>query len=163
VLSAPSAAIVLADDIMTARRPDSTVNPTAADTAYAAGIFDGEGSLQAYIGGGPDRTTLIFGVSVSQKNDVLLYWLKERFGGEVYRSKSYIPRWHVSTNRAVEFLRVIRPCLVVRGKDVDEVFQIYENRRDNVNDDLAFYGTLSSTFGSGRVNELRVGFVKVGC
>ena len=113
---------------MGASRLNPTMSPTALDTAYAAGIFDGEGSLYAYIAGGSDRTSLVFGVSIGQKNDVLLYWLKERFGGGVYRSKSYIPRWVVTTNKAAEFLRIIRPYLVVRGKDVDEILQIYENR-----------------------------------
>jgi hypothetical protein len=37
---------------------------------------------------------------------------------------------------------------------------IFENRRDNRNDDLAFYGTLTSVFGANLVNELRVGFVQ---
>ncbi len=36
---------------------------------------------------------------------------------------------------------------------------IYDNRRDNRNDDLAFYGTLSSVVGSNWVNELRVGYI----
>jgi len=71
---------------------------------------------------------LTFGVSISQKDDVLLYWLEERFGGGVSRSKQYIPKWIVATSGAVAFLEAIRPYLVIRGKDVDEVLQIYENR-----------------------------------
>ncbi len=57
--------------------------------------------------------------------------------------------------------QLVGKVILNRESTIDGVggFQIFENRRNNVNDDTAFYGTLSSTFASGTVNELRVGFV----
>jgi hypothetical protein len=42
-------------------------------TAYAAGLFDGEGSIAAYIGGGKYRRSLIYVVSVWQSSEMVLY------------------------------------------------------------------------------------------
>ena len=60
-------------------------NPQQADIAYAAGLFDGEGSIAAYVGGGKNRDSLIYAVSIWQSSLSVLDWFAATFGGGVYR------------------------------------------------------------------------------
>ena len=88
--------------------------------AYAAGLFDGEGSIaltrnRAYRWPSPQ-------VSVASSDREVVEWLKQRFGGAIAAKKPRRPThslsydWKLTDRRALAFLQVIRPYLVIRRK-----------------------------------------------
>lgn len=75
---------------------ESKVSPSLLNIAWAAGIYEGEGTANgAHIG-------------VSQKNKALLIVLKNLFGGTISPMGSRpIYQWHISGTRAREFAMTI--------------------------------------------------------
>ena len=91
------------------------------DIAWAAGIWEGEGSLrraiytaEAQIIGKQNRT---FRVSVVQKDREILYRLKEKFGGQISPAESGCSQWNVSGAAARGFLMTIYSFLSKRRKE----------------------------------------------
>jgi len=101
---------------------------TESEIAYAAGFFDGEGSVVRY----PQRNHKSFKVHVAiyQSSLPVLEWFVQTFGGIVHlhnynagRTKDHW-RWNLHGYKALEFLRIIRPYLRVKGEHVDEILQL---------------------------------------
>lgn len=106
-----------------------------AEAAYAAGFFDGEGSIilsccfDRLKGGQRNRYHLHS--SLAQKDRRPLAWLRERFGGSftAYRSK-YNHReghcemwgWRLGSTQTLAFLRATRPFLIVKADQADLAF-----------------------------------------
>ena len=109
---------------------------TITDIAYAAGFFDGEGSLAVYKGSGYNRKGLVYAVSVWQNNEMVLDWLKDTFGGGTYNRKNTANEWRVTGSLAYAFLRIIQPFLIVRCQDVEEMVNIYQHRLDGTCNEL---------------------------
>ncbi len=92
------------------------------DVAYAAGLFDAEGSIT--LRQFPDRFPLIY-LSVSQKDPEILCWLRERWGGKVKKrpAKGYgkepTHEWYLYSKMARGFLRSIQPWLIVKRRLTD--------------------------------------------
>ena len=93
---------------------------------YIAGFFDGEGSIGVYRNGRGNfhlRTQLTQNVLPS--SEALLSGLKERFGGNLARMRSSIYRrgeafnWQLNGTVAAQFLRTIRPYLVLKAEQAD--------------------------------------------
>mgnify|MGYP001559144618 CR=1 FL=1 len=93
---------------------------SSAETAYAAGIFDGEGSVSLTRNHsnrwpGPQ-------VSVASTDPELMDWLKAHFGGVVTRKRTYAQhhrpsfQWKLTDRKALDFLRLVRPFLVIKRK-----------------------------------------------
>ncbi|MBI5650509.1 MAG: LAGLIDADG family homing endonuclease [Chloroflexi bacterium] len=92
------------------------------ESAYAAGILDGEGSIQftrnrrARL---PSPT-----VSISSTDRELLEWFRVRCGGSIIRKRVYAPHhspsydWKLTDRKALQFLKIVRPFLVIRRKIV---------------------------------------------
>jgi len=109
--------------------------------AYAAGIWEGEGSTAIYIGSGQNRTGLVYAVSVWQSNYVLLNWIHLNFGGGVYgrqgagygkesKSRKVCGEWRATGAKAYTFLITIRPYMVFRTAEVDVMIEAWEKRQD---------------------------------
>jgi hypothetical protein len=90
------------------------------DAAYAAGILDGEGSIsltRIQKNRWPSPV-----VSVSSTDYELLEWLRERWGGCIVHKRTYAEHhtpsytWSLTDRRALGFLKIIRPFLVIRRK-----------------------------------------------
>jgi hypothetical protein len=104
---------------MTLNRPElePTKVPTAIDIAWAAGIFEGEGSCVA---SGHEKKS--FSVTVSQKDPELLYRLRDMFGGgiKLYNTgkerRFPIYYWHLCGDRGRAFIGVVYPFLTARRK-----------------------------------------------
>ena len=98
--------------------PLVSVQPTDADKAYAAGFFDGEGTVMLAKGGNGYR---LF-VAVGQKDIRPLQFLKERFSGTIHSvrqpSKDRIYHWQIGQYRAELFLRAIYPYLIHKKEQV---------------------------------------------
>jgi hypothetical protein len=91
-----------------------------AEAAYAAGIFDGEGSVtltRVRSGRWPSPQ-----VSVASNDRELLAWLRTRLGGSIVTkapraaTHSISFDWKLTDRRALDFLRVVRPYLVIARK-----------------------------------------------
>lgn len=119
-------------------------NVTTEEVAYAAGFFDGEGHI--CIAYNPlNKCVNRYGkvyfyerfqlyVSVGQKDKTPLVWLKDKFGGHLhhksqrrsYDKKQYfIWTWMLNSAKAIEFLKLIRPFLIVKAKEADVAFEFY--------------------------------------
>jgi hypothetical protein len=97
---------------------DATKTPTALDVAWAAGIYEGEGSC---VVSGKGKKS--FSASVSQKDPELLYRMRDLFGGGVKFYQNVGPghkfdcyHWVICGDRARAFLGAIYPHLTARRK-----------------------------------------------
>ena len=97
--------------------------------AWAAGFFDGEGSVLVNPRLNGSAHSLF--VSVTQQHPFALHMLKNRFGGNVTPDKtatsdSYerkkgatlIWRWKASSTEAFKFLELVQPYVVVKADQV---------------------------------------------
>jgi hypothetical protein len=92
------------------------------EAAYAAGILDGEGSIYF----SRNRTSRWPSpiVSVASTDRELLEWLPARLGGSIVQKRTYQPQhalsydWKLTDRRALEFLKIVRPYLVIKRKMV---------------------------------------------
>ncbi len=90
------------------------------EAAYAAGILDGEGSIylaRIHASRWPSPT-----VSVASTDRELLEWLCTRVGGTIIQKRIYQPQhsrsfdWKLTDRRALSFLEIVRPFLVIQRK-----------------------------------------------
>jgi hypothetical protein len=94
-----------------------------AERAYAAGFFDGEGTIGIVTGGRPARLHL----EASQSSPIPLLWLQERWQGSVapykpdpkYTRRRQAFRWRLGSRAALRFLMDVRPWLMVKGAQAD--------------------------------------------
>ena len=104
---------------------------------YAAGLFDGEGSVTLTSQGNPTKR---LAVTLFSTTPVLLEFMKENFGGNIYKIKSRgknskpIQQWQMTGKKAGYFLREIQPYLKEPSKStrarlvVDKLLPIIEDR-----------------------------------
>lgn len=93
-----------------------------ADDAYAAGFFDGEGTIDIRYrttnGGRYDRFELR--CAASQVSTHVLDWLVSVYGGSwATRKNGAISHWTIVGQEAASFLTAIRPYLRVKGEQAD--------------------------------------------
>jgi hypothetical protein len=96
---------------------DAIRRPTAIEVAWAAGIYEGEGSCIAV------KKSNSFGVCIAQKDPELLYRMRDLFGGSInaysrmFNGKECpIHHWKISGDRARTFIAVVYPFLTARRK-----------------------------------------------
>lgn len=113
------------------------------DLAYAAGFFDGEGSVTITRGGYISATngkwypSLRIRVAISNTNPVCLKWLHRHFGGSIRAYEGRKPHhrrlmhWHLAAAEAVAFLTAIRPYTRMKAEQIDIAlhFQTTRNYR----------------------------------
>lgn len=100
---------------------DAVRRPTAIEIAWAAGIYEGEGSCITNHNG---TGSISFVVSVNQKDPELLYRMREMFGGTVklcnrkFEGKIRpIYHWKICGDRARTFIASVYPFLTARRKE----------------------------------------------
>jgi len=100
---------------------DAVRRPTAIEVAWAAGIYEGEGSC---VTTKCSETNRSFAVSVSQKDPELLYRMRDVFGGTISRYERKfngnvcpIHHWKICGDRARTFIGAIYPFLTARRKE----------------------------------------------
>lgn len=96
------------------------------ELAYAAGFFDGEGAVMIWRRPRSGKLQHHLYVSIGQVDARPLLWLQERFRGTIVvrppavGSKYNLSfQWTLQAKRAGEFLRDIRPYLVLKCERVD--------------------------------------------
>jgi hypothetical protein len=90
------------------------------EIAYAAGLFDGEGSISLV----RQRSNRFHSpqVAVASTDYEVLAWLRKRMDGSIVTKKprkaahSVSYDWRLTDRRALSFLRLIRPFLVIERK-----------------------------------------------
>lgn len=88
--------------------------PTELEIAWAAGIYEGEGSCNTTA-----KRSNTFSVQVTQKDPEFLYVMRDLFGGSVkeYNNGGFmIHHWRTSGNKGRVFLASIYPFLTARRK-----------------------------------------------
>lgn len=94
------------------------------DLAYAAGFFDGEGSITISNKGGYVRIE----VAVSQKLPAVLQWWETHFDGNTYHS--VVSQWKIHGSKGVALLTLLLPYLIVKNVDAQEAIHIWSIRAD---------------------------------
>lgn len=90
------------------------------ELAYAAGLFDGEGSIT--LTRHRDNRTHSPQVSIASSDYEVVHWFQERFGGSIVtkqpRKSNHLVSydWRLTDRRALKFLEFIRPYLVIERK-----------------------------------------------
>jgi hypothetical protein len=110
------------------------------ELAYAAGFFDGEGSIGVYSyrkdqtnnGGGKYGS---MSISISQRKRETLDWLVDRFGGSVYLNGTHKPnpiyQWRLNAKQGADFLRAILPWLRDKRDQAELALKFAETVRVN--------------------------------
>jgi len=90
------------------------------ELAYAAGLFDGEGSISLVRQHGNRWQSPQ--VAVASTDYEVLEWFRIRFGGGIVTKQPRMSNhsvsydWRLTDRRALEFLKLIRPYLVIERK-----------------------------------------------
>jgi len=93
--------------------------------AYAAGFFDGEGCVQIvkWYSKKNHRHYHRLDVNIGQKDMRPLIWLKSNFNGRIQQNPKPTGQpfafWILTDKNAEEFLKLIRPYLILKGEQVD--------------------------------------------
>lgn len=99
--------------------------------AYAAGIMDGDGSIQIQERLNGSHRLIVY---LSGCDDRPHYMLKDRWGGGVTHTATMTGRgyfrWHLTTDAAVEFLEDILPFLIVK-KEQAELALKFQSEKPN--------------------------------
>ena len=104
------------------------MGPRRLDIAWAAGFYDGEGSITLSV----NKGYLHLEVACSQKVQLPLMLFKKWFGGSIYSYKplrgdpAYI--WKTFGSNGITFLKTVLPFLVVKGEDAKDVIDIWESK-----------------------------------
>lgn len=96
------------------------------DLAYCAGLIDGEGCIGIYYNKVHKNFQLKLQVQMNEKRP--LDKLYKLFGGSFYVKEAKPPRhkqhtWVVFGSKAEEVIKLIRPYMLVKDKQVDEVLK----------------------------------------
>lgn len=97
--------------------------PTRLDIAYAAGFFDGEGTVVISLS---KEGYLRLEVSSSQNLPDVLHWHVPKFGGKVYHPKNHASQWKLHGKKAIPFLITIQPYCIVKAVDIEEALNIWQ-------------------------------------
>jgi hypothetical protein len=104
--------------------------------SYAAGLFDGEGYVGIDTISRSNKSinfNLGVRVIISQKDGLIMNWLKDNFGGNVYQqrngSKYFIYRWRLHSKKAVKFLETIYPYAIIKKPQIKFAIK-FDKERD---------------------------------
>ena len=90
------------------------------ELAYAAGLFDGEGSISLVRQ--KNNRSHSPQVSVASNDYEVLAWFQKHFGGSIVTKQPRMPThsvsydWRLTDRRALTFLKLIRPYLIIERK-----------------------------------------------
>jgi len=107
---------------------------TKLEKAYLAGLFDGEGTVGYY-----HKTKLgyhIVQVAIYNSDPTIMAWIQDRISfGSIVSNKVSKHRgwaWMVSSKtQAKQFLKVIRPYLVIKAEQVDLLLSFLDAEQKN--------------------------------
>lgn len=90
--------------------------PSKDDYKYLAGLFDGEGCVEARVFVGRiGNTAMNLSLRITNTNPVVLYWLENEIGGSVYKNervgqdRQSTYEWVISGQESEDFAKKILP------------------------------------------------------
>jgi hypothetical protein len=102
---------------------NATRIPTESEIAWAAGVYEGEGTCFAKVGKrtqkGRTYKSVTDYLSVTQKDPEILYRMRDLFGGSIYEYQNHmgsVHRWTIHGQRTRNFVQLIYPWLSERRK-----------------------------------------------
>ena len=98
------------------------------DLSYLAGFFDGEGciSILKYSKKAKWNASYFLQAQIGQKYGSTLDWVKENFGGNVYKKRDQT--WIVTNFKAYEFIKLLMPYLKYKKPQAELAIKFYEER-----------------------------------
>ena len=97
------------------------------DLSYLAGFFDGEGCISILKSTkGNWNPAYFLQAQIGQKYGNILDWVKENFGGNVYKKRDQT--WIVTNFKAYEFIKLITPYLKYKKPQAELAIKFYEER-----------------------------------
>jgi len=96
------------------------------DKAYAAGFFDGEGSVGLYRQNGCYALV----VCIGQKDPSVIHWLADRWEGTVAKRQNDLWQWRAYAEKGRVLLRDIQPFLIVKKSQVDYILKYSQPYRE---------------------------------
>jgi hypothetical protein len=97
--------------------------------SYLAGFFDGEGCI-SILKYSKDiskwNPSYFLQAQIGQKYGSTLDWVKENFGGNVYKKRDQT--WIVTNNKAYEFIKLLEPYLKYKKPQAQLAIKFYEER-----------------------------------
>ena len=97
------------------------------DLSYLAGFFDGEGCISILKTTKKDWNPSYFlQAQIGQKYGSTLDWVKENFGGNVYKKRDQT--WIVTNFKAYEFIKLVEPFLKYKKPQAELAIKFYEER-----------------------------------
>ena len=96
--------------------------------SYLAGFFDGEGciSILKYTKKTQKNPAYFLQAQIGQKYGSTLDWVKETFGGNVYKKRDQT--WIVTNFKAYEFIKLLEPYLKYKKPQAQLAIKFYEER-----------------------------------
>jgi hypothetical protein len=107
------------------------------EIAYAAGLFDGEGYVRVAKWEKPNsrhvRYQVIGGIGMTYLP--VIQALRDQFGGSVNQNRHDLRNpnariqftWHIASQTAATFFRLIQPHLIVKREEVDLALQLQDD------------------------------------
>jgi len=110
---------------------------TEGELGYAAGIFDGEGSVGIMVvKNGKGYVYHRLQLTITNTNPEVIQWLFERWGGCIHNPRYFAKqewraahRWTLADGRAMKFLKEILPFLVIKKEQATLGIQFQETKR----------------------------------
>lgn len=102
-----------------------------AEKAYLAGIVDGEGTVT--LSKNRSNQTPSPEVAIANNSLELLEWVRSRFGGTIVSKKKRLKHhrdsyaWALRYDKALGFLKKIRPYLIVKKAQADLILKYYKS------------------------------------
>ena len=104
------------------------------EIAYAAGMFDGEGSVDIY-NATPAKASkspsFMLRVTIVQKDGQIMDWLHKHFDGYVALDNHgghYIYRWDIRSQKAKAFLLQILPYVLIKKAQVELALKFEQHK-----------------------------------
>lgn len=96
--------------------------------SYLAGFFDGEGciSILKYSKNSKWNASYFLQAQIGQKYGSTLDWVKENYGGNVYKKRDQT--WIVTNFKAYEFIKLLMPYLRYKKPQAELAIKFYEER-----------------------------------
>lgn len=105
---------------------DADRNDRQARVIYAAGFFDGEGSITIIIGRGSQIGSLF--ISVGQIDERPLLLLQELWGGSINLDNKRVSRWRINHQKASDALAEMLPHLIVKREQAKIAIEFLADR-----------------------------------
>ena len=106
---------------------------TEVELAYLAGIVDGEGCITGRLGITDKRRSPNLGVRflISNTDQRLVQWVRDKWGGRIYAHKRHNARWktafqwEVTLGQAAPILRSILPYLLLKRRQAEIALELH--------------------------------------